>query len=318
VKRQHAVHERASCTLAAVGPDDLDLNLLRVLDAVLTEMSVTRAAERLHITQSAVSHALARLRTALDDPLLVREGAVMRPTAEALRLAGEVQDVMRRIRTHIAPSRFDPASTRRSFVLGVPDAITVRVALPLLRVMTVAAPLSSLHLRRLAADSISELASGTMDAAISVPGYFPASAQSSPVLEVRWQGIVRTSHPLAGRNFTMADTVEWPHVVAASSPVNERIDHALQALGLRRTSTISLNTAALLAAVVAEADLVGFIPEHEKVSDRISVSDLGAEAPVLDYNLYWNASSAGDSGHQWFLRTVLDSFAGTTRHESPS
>lgn len=290
-----------------IGADDLDLNLLRVLDALLRERSVTRAAEQLHITQSAVSHALARLRVALGDPLLVRDGATMRPTAEAQRLAGEVADIMRRVRTYIAPSQFDPASTRRSFVLGVPDALTVRVALPLLRRMTESAPLAGLHLRRLTTDTPGELAAGAVDAAISVPGYFPESLRSAPVLEVRWQAIVRASHPLAGRRFTLADTIDWPHVAATDAPTNERIDRILQAHGLRRTPAIMLNTAALMTAVVAEADVVGFIPEHEPVGDTIWRCDLGPDAPVLDYFVYWSAASEGNAGHDWFLRTVLSS-----------
>lgn len=278
-----------------------------MLDALLRERSVTRAAEQLHITQSAVSHALSRLRVALGDPLLVRDGATMRPTAEAQRLAGEVHDIMRRVRTHIAPSQFEPASSRRSFVLGVPDAITVRVALPLLRQMSTTAPLASLHLRRLTLESPGALAAGTIDAAISVPGYFPASLRSTPVLNVRWHAIVRASHPLAGRHFTLADTIDWPHVAAADSPTNERVDRALQAQGLRRTATIMLNTAALVTAVVAEADVVGFVPESEPVNDAIWTSDLGDDAPVLDYFLYWSAAGDGNPGHDWFLRTVLAS-----------
>jgi DNA-binding transcriptional LysR family regulator len=99
----------------------IDLNLLVILDALLSEQHVTRAAERLHLSQPAVSHALARLRDLLGDPLLVRAGSNLVPTARALELVSPLAEVLAQVQSLLAPNTFDPANTRRTFRVAMSD-----------------------------------------------------------------------------------------------------------------------------------------------------------------------------------------------------
>ena len=112
------VHEVASRSLAA-----LDLNLLVVLDALLREGSATRAARRIARTQSAVSHALARLRDVFDDPLFVRVGSTLKPTPRAEALRAPLADVLERTQSLLLPARFDPSRLERTFHLGSTDLL---------------------------------------------------------------------------------------------------------------------------------------------------------------------------------------------------
>src|SRR5450830_80174 len=99
----------------------IDLNLLVILDALLAERHVTRAAERLHLSQPAVSHALARLRELLNDPLLERVGSTLVPTARALELAQPLAEVLSQVQALLAPETFDAATASRSFRLAMSD-----------------------------------------------------------------------------------------------------------------------------------------------------------------------------------------------------
>lgn len=285
---------------------DLDLNLLRVLDAVLAERSVTRAAERLHLSQPAVSHALSRLRTALGDPILVRDGAAMRPTPEGERLAVEVHEVMHRVRTRIAPGAFDPATTPRRFTLALPDALAPLLCAPLLRHLAEHAPMASLELRRLDDDTVAALTAGTLDAAVSVPGRLVGDLCSAPLLPISWQAIVTLDHPLeAGEDGAvgLAELARWPHATVAGTGIDTAVGVALTNHGLTRTIGVALTTAALVPAVVAETQLVGFVPSGT-VHPGVRALGLPDAVTPVGHDLHWAASATGDRAIGWFLTAL--------------
>lgn len=121
--------------------DRFDLNLLVALDTLVEERSVTASAHRLHLTQSAMSGALARLRIAFDDPLLVRHGRGMVPTPAALALAPRVKDMLARLRQLIEPEqRFDPETSVRTFRVVASDYISTVLLAPLIRRLEAQAP----------------------------------------------------------------------------------------------------------------------------------------------------------------------------------
>ena len=122
----------------------LDLNLLVALDALLSERSVTRAAQRVGLSQPGMSNALGRLRRLFDDPLLVRQGATLVPTARAQALIGPVHDALELIRGALdAPAAFDPATDRRAFRLSCSDYSVLMLIGPLVRALAADAPGSS-------------------------------------------------------------------------------------------------------------------------------------------------------------------------------
>ena len=113
----------------------IDLNLLRVFDAVMEDRSVLRASQRVFLSQSAVSHSLARLREMLDDELFVRTSAGMQPTARAIAMAPLVRDALKTLEAAIGPPKFDPGSSTKTFTIAANDFTTAIVTPHLLRIL---------------------------------------------------------------------------------------------------------------------------------------------------------------------------------------
>jgi DNA-binding transcriptional LysR family regulator len=146
----------------------LDLNLLVAFDALLGERSVTGAAERLHLSQPAISAALARLRDVLGDEILVAHGKRMVPTLLAMRLHGDIRDILETVdRTLLQPTTFDPASSHRTFVVGASDYIVTVLLAPLLRDLLGEAPGVRLRIVTLNVDTRAGIRSGDTDLMIA-------------------------------------------------------------------------------------------------------------------------------------------------------
>ncbi len=162
--------------------DNFDLNLLVAFDVLLEERSVTRAAERLHITQSAMSAALKRLRESFQDELLVLHGKRMIPTQHALSLAPQVEEALARLKGLIASStRFDPATSNRQFNINASDYITTVLLRPLIETLHIEAPGIRLNLSMPGASSGARLESGVVDL-ILTPERFITSDQPCELL----------------------------------------------------------------------------------------------------------------------------------------
>ena len=174
-----------------------DLNLLRVLDVLLEERSVTRAGSRLGLSQSAVSHALTRLRHALGDELLVRGPSGMRPTPRALELAAGVHAAMTQLQATLAPSGFDPATTQRRFnVVAGPYAASV-LAPPIAARMAAEAPGASLAVAGYAADLLDQLDSRAADFIVTSLVSAPERFVRDRILEESLAWAVSPTSPLA-------------------------------------------------------------------------------------------------------------------------
>jgi DNA-binding transcriptional LysR family regulator len=159
----------------------LDLNLLRVFDALADEGSVTRAGRRLGLTQSAVSHALNRLRFALNDELFVRGPEGMHPTARAAEIRPGVKRALAQLQTALGPSDFIPAETRRRFTIAAPGAASTLLLPQVIERMRAEAPNAELRVQRIGADIGDALESGRVDLAIGAFGrVFPASSSNRP------------------------------------------------------------------------------------------------------------------------------------------
>ncbi len=168
----------------------IDLNLLVILDALLSEQHVTRAAERVHLSQPAVSHALARLRDVLGDPLLVRQGGTLVPTARALELAAPLAEALAQVQALLAPNRFDPASAKRRFRVAMSD-YSAAIFLPrLVRVLRREAPGIDLQIIQTSREGMVEgVLNGDLDLAAGVFPDMPAELRttcSTSITPVWW------------------------------------------------------------------------------------------------------------------------------------
>ncbi|GJD53052.1 HTH-type transcriptional regulator LeuO [Methylobacterium crusticola] len=177
----------------------LDLNLLRLFDAVMRERHVARAGQSLGLSQSAVSHGLRRLRTLIGDDLFVRTAQAMEPTPRALAMAVQVRDALTAIEGAIGPQCFDPSSSTRQFRLAATDHITAVVAPALMRTFETEAPHASILIRPATRiDLTMQVDLGQIDIAVGIFSQIPHRLQARTLFEDRDLLVTAPDHPEAG------------------------------------------------------------------------------------------------------------------------
>ncbi|GAO01557.1 LysR family transcriptional regulator [Anaeromyxobacter sp. PSR-1] len=299
----------------------LDLNLLLVLDTVLAERSVAAAARRLHVTPSAVSNALARLRAALGDPLLVRRGRGIVPTPRAAELAPVLAGALRDLGAALHGGSFDPATTTRTFTLAVADAGQ------LTRVPRVAALLAAemprARLRVVGIDSLVSLGglSGTEIDVVIGPGEEAAGIHVEPLFEERTVLVSRAGHPATGRTLSLDALGRLCHVAVEMAPGKGFRDLAAVAYaraGVAREVAMSVPSFTAAAAVVAATDLVASIPASVLgvLGPHLGLRAVAAPVPLhaVAMKLCWHERTHADPAMAAFrdlVRRAVTS-AGTT------
>jgi DNA-binding transcriptional LysR family regulator len=293
-----------------------DLNLLVVLDVLMIEGSVTRAAERLGRTQSAISHALARLRAQLGDPLLVKGGRRMQPTAFALAFIEQARPILRGLERVLSARRaFDPRTARCQFRIAAPD-FAVPLFSALLARLRREAPGVTVDWVSARDPMLLELAEGQLDAAVAPAALrLPGGVTAEPVGALGWQCFGRRQHP-AFRRWGAAAWARWPHLVvrvgdSLASPVN----HAAAAAGLTRTVAGGVPHFSAIAPLLAASDLLATLPSVALAgaARRYGLAARRVPFPIepLPHALLWSTSRLGDPAIAW-LRTRLSPIVRTT------
>jgi len=295
----------------------IDLNLLPILDALLRERHVTRAARRVGLSQSAMSHALARLRELLDDPILVRSGRTMVPTERAEALEGVLRDALGALEGVLGASEtFDPTRDQRVFRLASEDFGTMLLAPPLSRALRREAPGIDLDIGAHPRDQVfAGLEDKTLDLAIGVYPRLPASLRRQRLLEDGFACVVRRGHPRIRKRLTLKQYVELPHaLIGVGQPGRTAVDRALAARGLERR--VALRVGHFLAAplIVAESDLVLTLPR--RLAERfVRMAPLTLHAPPVELagfaiHAVWHERRQREPAHR-FLRELLARVAAT-------
>jgi len=294
----------------------LDLNLLLVLDTVLAERSVARAARRLHVTPSAVSNALARLRAALDDPLISRSGRGIVPTPRAAALAPALARALRDLEQTVLGGEFDPATTERELTLAVADAGQVVKLPPIVAQLAVDMPRVSLRVVSIdTLFSLGGLASTEVDVAIGVGEKGPG-VHVQPLYEERTVLVVRARHPRARRKLTRAGLAALRHVDVHVAPGrgSKALAASYAALGVVRDVAIVVPTFAAAAAVVAATDYVASLPASfaDLLGPRLGLRRVTTPLPpvAVTINLLWHERTHHDPA-QRALRELIQRVAGT-------
>jgi DNA-binding transcriptional LysR family regulator len=293
----------------------LDLNLLLVLETVLAERSVARAARRLHVTPSAVSNALARLRAALDDPLLVRSGRGVVPTPRAAALAPALARALRELEQAVAGQAFDPATTDRELTLALADVIQV-VKLPAI-VRALATRMPRARLRVLSIDAL--VASGglggtAVDVVVGAGEQGPG-VHAQPLYDEKIVLVARARHPAIRGRVTRAELAGLRHVDVQVSPGlgNQSLAASYAAARLRRDVAFVLPTYTAAAAVVAATDLVASLPSSlvDVLGPRLALRRVATPLPaaLTTIKLLWHDRTHGDPA----LRTFRDLIVSAAR-----
>ena len=300
----------------------LDLNLLRVFDEVMAERNLTRAAEKLAITQPAVSNALRRLREVLGDELVTRRGHGVEPTPRALALWPAVRHALAQLQETLSPGRFDPASAQWSFVLAMADATGATLIPPLIEIVEREAPGVSLRVvplttrdpRRLLDDESADMAVGYFPAVLAD---LTARAQSDNVVahestrlyDGQYVCVMRADHPLAAVPMTLDLYCAARHLlVSFSGKPFGFIDGALAALGRERRIVLTVNQFFTAGRVVATTDLLTVLPRHfvgvASVRDELVWRPLPMTLPPVHVDALWHRRRNHDPAHRWLREAI--------------
>jgi len=292
----------------------LDLNLLRVFDAVMAEGSLTRAAERLAMTQPAASHALKRLHTAVGEELFHRSAAGMRPTARAESLWPQVRGALTQLQSALSPPGFDPRADPATFNIAMADATAAMLLPPLvagieaeralanLRVL----PLTTRDPRRLVEDGDADLAVGYFPGAIAavIAQGQDAALRHRQLYASEYVCVMRRDHPLAARDLTLDDFVAAHHLlVSFSGRPHGFVDQALATLGRQRRIVLTVNQFATAGSVVAKSDLLTVLPRTflpaTGVAHRLVDKPLPLPLAPITVEMLWHLRKDDDPAHRW-------------------
>lgn len=285
----------------------LNLNLLLGLQALLAEGSVTRAAQRLHVTQSAMSKSLAQLRELFSDPLLVRCGNRTEPTLLARDLRWQVDAVLQDIERMLQQAAFDPASCEHSFTLVAGDYEAQYLLPQIFDDLYRAAPRLSLRLLHLDEHLNPRLQGGEVDLCLCTLDNLPAQVSSRLLYRDHMVCVMNPAHPLAGRAMTLDDYCLYPHVVN-SAERGQMINDVLAAQGRFRHVRLEVPLFMSALRLVGDGTTLVTLPGH--VAQRVCAEQGLAQAPLpfalpaLEYGLAWPARLDGQASHRW-LREML-------------
>ncbi|MGW4062306.1 LysR family transcriptional regulator [Amycolatopsis sp. NPDC004747] len=291
--------------------DQLDLNLLRVFDALLRDGSVTAAAERLHLSIPATSRALARLRRAMGDPILVRAGRGLAPTPFALRTAPRVRSLLEEAAA-LVNTDVSPATLERTFTIRINDGVAATLATAAADATAAAAPGVTLRFVAEGTESTEALRDGSIDLDIGVGGHPAPDIRTAVLYRDRLVAAVRADSPLGrSRKPALAQLCRHPHVAASRRGLARGpLDDALAEAGLQRHVAAVVPTAAVAALVVASSPYVGLLPQRlaEQYAGLLGLRwfPVPADLPELEVRLSWHARLDADPPQQWLRTTLRD------------
>jgi DNA-binding transcriptional LysR family regulator len=290
-------------------PDDFTPASLRTLRVLLEERNLTRAANRLRVTPSAVSRILGRLRTAFDDPLLVRTSSGLALTDGARAIQPHLATVLDELERLIQPAATDPLKFLGTVKVGISryaGGLEIERALP---VLMKEAPGVSFRLRHLSAENLEEIETGGLDLAISLAKSSSPNLYRASVKTDRWVCMMRSGHPLAKsmtiEGYAAAQHLALTHAEDGRGPIDEVLD----GFGARREITVSTLGSSSVAIILAQSDLVLTLPcwvAEPLARPPLIIADLPGFFPPVESTLYWHARVNHAPLLIWLRRRLME------------
>lgn len=296
-----------------VNIEAVDLNLLRVLQAVLAERSATRAAKRLHVTQSAVSNALARLRDVLGDPLVVRNARGLSPTPRALRLQPELDALMRSVRQLLSgPEHFDAATSTREFKVACADYCITILGAQLVELLRKRAPGARLRFVPLEHLAGSEGLASDIDVHVGMPPRIPSGCQSLTLFDDRFVCMTKRASK-APRRLSLKEYLEASHVrVSVLGSELDPVDRALTQRRVARNIALTVPHFSVIPPIVQRTGYVATLSrrlaETQARSFDVTLCDPPLALGQRPTRLVWHARTDADPGAR-FLRQLVQEAA---------
>ncbi|MGF6331360.1 DNA-binding transcriptional LysR family regulator [Pseudomonas sp. BS3782 TE3695] len=286
-----------------------DLNLLITLDVLLAEGSVARAAQRLRLSPSAMSRALARLRETTGDPLLVRAGRGLVPTPRALELREQVSRLVQDAEAVLRPAeQLDLKQLVRTFTLRTSDGFVENFGPALIARVSEQAPGVRLHfVQKLNKDSAA-LRDGSVDLETGVVGGTTSpEVRTRALFEDRFIGVVRTGHPLSQGEVTASRYAAGRHILVSRRGLDKGpMDEALEVLGLEREIVTLASGFSAALALARASDLIATVPAQHTRNLRAGLYsfDLPFDLSPITLSMLWHPRMDADSAHRWLRECV--------------
>jgi DNA-binding transcriptional LysR family regulator len=289
--------------------EGIDLNLLGPLAALLEERHVSRAAEREHMGQPAMSRALRQLRAVFDDELLVRASGAYRLTPRAERLQRELAETLPRLHSLFSDEPFDPRNAAHTFRLASSDYLLSVIAPPMLRRVLARSPGSTLRFEGWSETVYFDAERGALDL-VFTGGAAPPPLRSEPLFEETYSCLLSADHPLAQTDQPTLDAyLDCDHVIVNIFEARQgAIDIRLGALGRARRANVTVPYHALAAAVVEGTNLIATLPNRLldglTISTTLTVIPTPLEIGPISFSMAWHPRLDNDPAQQWLRETI--------------
>lgn len=288
----------------------LDLNLLKALDALLDEGSVTRAAQRLSLTQPAVSGMLTRLRDYFGDPLFVRTSHGMVPTLRASELSVPVKQILTDIAILLKPMQFDPMTAELTYTLVATDYALKAVVVPLIAALKQHAPRIRIAVRSVDSERMyQQLSRGEVDLALVTPQTTPDDLHGRALYQEEYVCVARCHHPLAAASeMTLEQFCEQEHILVSTEGRFMGVtDEALAELSLTRRVGVSVNSFLVIPDILRSTDMIAVVPSRMvPVDSDLAIIPLPLNVPGFTKSMAWHERTHRDPAHQWIRALCVE------------
>lgn len=290
---------------------ELELNQLRLLQLIFETKNLTRAGERAGLTQSAVSHALKKMRHSFNDALVIRQGntLVLTPRAEylELQLTRWLNDFETNILNH---EQFNPQTSARTFYIGTSDLVEQLLAPKLIAQFTEAAPNINLIFRKLDKPNFAtQIESNEVDFIISVGESTHPALMVKTLYKDDFVSAVRHQHPILNKTITAKELCQYPHILAGTGRDNRgMVDDELEKQGLSRIVRTRVANFSSAPYIVENSDCILTAPRKfiEEIKDKFAITPFELPIKLDSYSmkLYWNIKNKDEQGNRWMREQI--------------
>jgi len=296
----------------------VDLNLFVVFEAIYCEGNITKAASALNLSQPAVSHSLSKLRNHFDDPLFVRQGNAMRPSAVANNVIADVREALRQLQVCLAQSKqFEPLSSRKNFIISLHGALEAFYLPPLMQRINKEAPLVNIQSSRRVNRSELEnkLASGDIDLAIDTLLPVSDNILHTQLEQNKLVVLARKDHPGIKSKLNLEIYLAQDHVLVSSRSTGPSIeDFELARLGLQRKIALRCQHTFSACSVVIGNNMLLTVTEttakmYAQLLDLV-IYPLPVDLPDIDVHLYWHTNLDFEPANKWLRNKIIQTTSG--------
>ncbi|MEY3998276.1 MAG: lysR-type regulatory protein [Pseudomonadota bacterium] len=295
---------------------DIDLNLLVIFNQLLIDRRVSTTADKLGLSQPAVSNALKRLRTLLKDELFVRTARGMEPTPYALHLIEPIGYALSTLQNALNQrDSFDPATSERTFTLGVTDIGEIYFMPTLMAMLSIEAPKIKISTLRHNTGHLSDdMAAGNVDIAIGLLPSLTTGFFQRRLFKQRYMCLFRQGHPKARNPISLAQYKSLPHVgVTSTNTGHSEVDEWLTRKGISRDIHLHVPHFVAVGHILQSSDLIATVPERfaQKCSGpfQLETSPLPFNLPEIAINLFWHAKYNREPANMWLRKRIIELFS---------